>query len=382
MQPSFLPLQIPVINVAAVVRRVLIPAPVKTSFGTMKDRPAVFLRVTAADGVSGYGEVWCNFPTVAAEHRQRLAEEVVGPTLVASGAVATGSVYDLLMERLHVLALQSGEWGPLRQVAAGLDAAVWDMAARRAGLPLYRLLNPQAEGIVRTYASGIGPEDPGVTARSAAALGHTAFKLKVGFGRETDLRSLKAFRAAMGGEAALMIDANQGWDVAEAADRAEEYARFGLDWIEEPLRADRPTEEWLRVARRSPAPLAAGENIDTLDGYEAMIASGAIGFVQPDVAKWGGVSGCMAVAKAAKAVAKAAKARGLVYCPHFLGGGIGLLASAHLLAAAGGGGMLEIDTNPNPLREDLAGGILNVRDGEIRLPDAPGIGIAPDHLFD
>jgi L-alanine-DL-glutamate epimerase-like enolase superfamily enzyme len=375
MQHSFPTIEIPVIEVAAVVRRAPIPIPIKTSFGSMKDRPAVFLRVTDADGISGYGEIWCNFPTVAAEHRQRLAEEVVGPVLLALGAVETGSVYELLMERLHVLALQSGEWGPLRQVAAGLDAAVWDLAARRAGLPLYRLLNPQGAGRIRAYASGIGPEDPGTVARSAAARGHGAFKLKVGFGRDSDLRALKAFRAAMGEEAALMIDANQGWDVAEAADRAEEYAQFGLDWIEEPLRADRPIEEWLRVARRSPVLLAAGENIDTRAGYDAMAASGAIGFIQPDVAKWGGVSGCLAVAREAGA-------RGLVYCPHFLGGGIGLLTSAHLLAAAGGGGMLEIDTNPNALREDLAGAILKVTDCEIKLPDVAGIGISPDHLFD
>ncbi len=375
MQHSFPVIEIPVIKVAAVARRVPIPVPVKTSFGSMKDRAAVFLRITDADGISGYGEIWCNFPTVAAEHRQRLAEGVVGPVLVALGAVETGSVYELLMERLHVLALQSGEWGPLRQVAAGLDAAVWDLAARRARLPLYRLLNPQGDGRIRAYASGIGPEDPGAVARSAEARGHGAFKLKVGFGRDVDLRALKAFRAAMGEEAALMIDANQGWDAAEAAHRAEEYAQFGLGWIEEPLRADRPIEEWLRVANGSPVPLAAGENIDTRAGYDAMTASGAIGYVQPDVAKWGGVSGCIAVARDAAA-------RGLVYCPHFLGGGIGLLTSAHLLAAAGGGGMLEIDTNPNPLREDLAGAILKVTDCEIKLPDTAGIGISPDHLFD
>lgn len=374
MQQSVPAIEIPVTKVAAVARRAPIPIPVKTSFGSMKDRPAVFLRVTDADGISGYGEIWCNFPTVAAEHRQRLAEDVVGPVLLALGALETGSVYELLMERLHVLALQSGEWGPLRQVAAGLDAAVWDLAGRRAGLPLYRLLNPQGDGRIRAYASGIGPEDPGTVARSAAVRGHGAFKLKVGFGRDVDLRTLKAFRAAMGEEATLMIDANQGWDAAEAADRAEEYAQFGLGWIEEPLRADRPIEEWLRVARRSPAPLAAGENIDTRADYETMMASGAIGYVQPDVAKWGGVSGCIAVARAARA-------RGLVYCPHFLGGGVGLLTSAHLLAAEGGGGMLEIDANPNPLREDLAGAILKFADSEIKLPDTPGIGIAPDHLF-
>ena len=69
--------------------------------------------------------------------------------------------------------------------------------------------------------------------------------------------------------------------------------------------------------------------------------------VQPDVAKWGGISGCLPVARRVVAARRR-------YCPHYLGGGIGLLASAHLLAAVGGDGLLEVDCNPNPLREGLA----------------------------
>ena len=71
-------------------------------------------------------------------------------------------------------------------------------------------------------------------------------------------------------------------------------------------------------------------------------------------------------------------AAGLRYCPHDLGGGIGLLASAHVLAAAGGGGMLEIDTNPNPLRTALAGPLTSIVDGRARLGSLPGLGIEPD----
>ena len=98
-------------------------------------------------------------------------------------------------------------------------------------------------------------------------------------------------------------------------------------------------------------------------------------FVQPAVAKWGGVSGCMAAAEGARRA-------GAVYCPHFLGGGIGLIASAHLLAAHGGDGLLEMDSNPNPLREELVAGVLDVAGGRIMLPDRPGLGVEPDHLFD
>ena len=71
-------------------------------------------------------------------------------------------------------------------------------------------------------------------------------------------------------------------------------------------------------------------------------------------------------------------AAGLTYCPHYLGGGIGLVASAHLLAAAGGDGLLEIDTNPNPWRDRLIAGLMPLADGSVHLSDAPGLGLRPD----
>jgi L-alanine-DL-glutamate epimerase-like enolase superfamily enzyme len=89
------------------------------------------------------------------------------------------------------------------------------------------------------------------------------------------------------------------------------------------------------------------------------------------VAKWGGVSGCLEAARLALGA-------GMIYCPHFLGSGIGLMASAHLLAAAGGDGLLEIDVNPNPHRDALVGGALPLVAGSIQLSEAAGIGIEPD----
>ena len=74
-----------------------------------------------------------------------------------------------------------------------------------------------------------------------------------------------------------------------------------------------------------------------------------------------------------------ARAAGLRYCPHYLGGGLGLLASAHLLAAAGGDGLLEIDSNDNPLRSALSPKLSDIEDGWVTLDDeTPGIGAPPD----
>ncbi|RYY85678.1 MAG: mandelate racemase/muconate lactonizing enzyme family protein, partial [Comamonadaceae bacterium] len=99
---------------------------------------------------------------------------------------------------------------------------------------------------------------------------------------------------------------------------------------------------------------------------------GHLGYVQPDVGKWGGISGCRDVALAAAALGPG----GPVFCPHWLAGGVGLAASLHLRAAMGDGGFAEIDANPNPLRDALWR--IPVVDGHIHLPQTPGIGVEPD----
>ncbi|PXW52883.1 mandelate racemase/muconate lactonizing enzyme family protein [Chelatococcus asaccharovorans] len=364
-------------EIKAIALRAPIETPVRTSFGIMTDRPAVFIEVRDREGHRGLGEVWCNFPSVGAEHRARLALATVGPLLQRLSPLPVSTIFARLMQALHILALQSGEWGPLRQVAAGFDMACHDLGARRAGLPLHAFLR-EAYGLegpcarqVRAYASGIGPEQPAAIAAAEQARGHRAFKLKVGFGEAVDRRALDAIRMAIGDGATLMIDANQGWACAEAIRLGRAFAAYDLAWLEEPLAADRPEAEWQAVAEATPIPLAAGENMNATAEFAAAIDSRALRFIQPDAAKWGGLSGCLDVARRARAA-------GLTYCPHYLGGGVGLLASAHLLAAAGGDGLLEIDTNPNPWRDRLIAGLMPLADGCVLLGDAPGLGLRPD----
>ncbi|MEZ5741208.1 MAG: hypothetical protein R3E68_18450 [Burkholderiaceae bacterium] len=184
-------------EVTAHLFRCPIATPVRTSFGTMLDRPALFLRVRDADGVIGWGEAWCNFPACGAEHRAALLETVLGPLLCSRPFDGPADAFTFLTERTAVLAIQSGEHGPLAQVIAGLDLALWDLAARRAGQPLWRLLGGQSARIP-VYASGINPDQPGRVAARCLDEGYRAFKLKVGFGLAHDLANLRAMRDVIG----------------------------------------------------------------------------------------------------------------------------------------------------------------------------------------
>jgi L-alanine-DL-glutamate epimerase-like enolase superfamily enzyme len=118
-------------------------------------------------------------------------------------------------------------------------------------------------------------------------------------------------------------------------------------------------------------PLAAGENITSRAGFEQVLGDDVLRVVQPDIAKWGGLSVC-------SGIARDILRSGKIFCPHYLGGGIGLLASAHLLAGVGGDGLLEMDANDNPLRDRFCGPVADIRDGMVTLSDNAGLGIEPD----
>ncbi len=354
----------------AFVLRCPSPVPVRTSFGIMRERPAVFVRAESADGAVGWGEIWCNFPACGAEHRARLLDTVVAPLLIGQNFADPIQAYAEATRKTDILALQSGEPGPIAQVIAGVDLALWDLCARRASLPLFRLLGGQ-QARLPVYASGINPDGPLAVVQRKHAEGYRAFKLKIGFSAQQDLDHLASLRAWLGPQADLMADVNQAWDLPQASAMLPRLEPLGLAWLEEPLRTDSSSQQWQQLRANTRIPLAAGENLIGTNSFEMAIHSQAFGVLQPDIAKWGGISGCWPVIQQILQ-------HGLRYCPHYLGAGIGLMASAHVLAAAGGDGLLEIDANDNALRSLLAPPLAQVVDGYISLEEKPGLGVTPD----
>jgi len=344
--------------------------PLETVFGPVEARPALILRIEDADGAAGYGEVWCNFPAPGAEYRARLAAAVLPGVLSRPDGITPGTAFAAVRKQLNALALQAGEVGPADQIAAGFDIAVHDLFARRSGVPLATFLGGEAKPLL-PYASGIGPQDIEALVTAGLAAGFMAFKFRVGFGRTRDLAAISEARETMGDRPQMMVDANQSWNLDEALDMVDAFGTEPIAWLEEPLAADRPPAEWARLAEATPIPLAGGENLRGRHEFDAVIEAGHVAVVQPDICKWGGLSECAPLARTIRR-------SGRRYCPHYLGGGVGLAASAHLLAAVGGDGLLEVDVNDNGLRELLAGPLLPLRDGRVHLPAAPGLGYEPD----
>ena len=350
-----------------------IDRPVTTSFGSMPARVSAFLRIEDRDGNAGWGEIWGNFPSITCAYRADLACRVLPEPLLGAKIETPGAFCIRLANRLRVLAVQAAEPGPVSALLAATNQALWDLTARRRGLPLRRALDENAGETVPVYASGLGPADSVELAVRAREAGFRAFKLKIGFGDDVDRRHLHGFRLAMKEGEQLFVDANQRWSLSEALGRITMLEEMEVDWWEEPMLAEASADDWRTLRDSTLLPLAGGENLRDMDTF--LTAYSYLAFVQPDVGKWGGIDGCLTIARSALE-------HNCSYCPHWLSGGVGLMHSAHLLAAAGGDGLLEVDANPNPLRSRIVEPVTGIFEGTLHMVDAPGIGIESpvDHV--
>ena len=356
-------------KVEPILLRAKIDTPVITSFGTIPERAVLLVRLEDKDGAVGWGEIFGNFPMHGAENRAHLVRDYIAPIALSEEWESPAHAFEAMTRKTHIMTLQSGEPGSFAQAIAGVDIALWDLAAWRAGKPLWQLLGGKRDR-VPTYASGLNPKGFGGIVERKLDEGYNAFKIKIGFGREVDFAALTKMREMIG-EDALMTDVNQGWDVETACENWAAYSEFNLGWIEEPLPADRPLDEWRQIAALGGSPVAAGENLLGDAQFGEHIDAKVFDVVQPDMCKWGGFTKTLPLARRIVAA-------GQTYCPHFLAGPIGVMSAAHCLAAAGGDGVLEIDANGNPIRERLTGGLPPIDNGILTLPSGPGLGIEPD----
>ena len=337
----------------------------------MAGRSGLLVRIEDASGCYGWGEIWCNFPPRANLHRKHILQELIAPELIGRNFAKIREVRAVLEQRWEKMALHVGEPGPFSHCIAGIDAALWDMEARRADVPLAQYLADNPSEKVRVYASTLPPENTDQVALKFLNKGHKAFKLKVGSDQKRDVEIVRNVRDAVGADAKIMVDANQSWTTVQAVDAITQLSEYDLSFVEEPIMADTPANDWKWLSEHVQVPLAAGENICSANEYEQHLSAQALTYYQPDIAKWGGVGGCADVGRQIVN-------HGHVYCPHFMGTAIGLASSFHLLAAVGGEGFVELDSNENPLRTELTNLDLKVENGFVKLADGAGIGVEPD----
>ena len=321
----------------------------------------LLVKIDTDDGLTGWGEAYGYNATPATKVvlDSLIAEQVVGrdPTDI-----------DVLMTDLQRSLHLFGRYGITMFALSGVDIALWDLAGKRAELPLVQLLGGAQRDTMPAYASLLACGDGEMAAELAQAAleeGYPQIKL-----HERDPDVVGAVRDAIGRSVPLMMDTNCAWRVGEALELAQALDAHDLHWLEEPLW---PPEDYRQLARfrwSTGLPVAAGENACTGVDFEMLTELGAVTYAQPSVTKVGGISEF-------RKASLAAREHSVALAPHSPYFGPGLLATLHLIAVSPG-----IDIHVErlfcELGADLYGGVLDPVDGEISLPGGPGLGLDPD----
>ena len=337
------------------------------ALGSMATRPALLIRVTDSRGCFGWGEIWANFPPRANLHKAHLMKDIVAPKLAGLTFTEPREAGEQLRKALSIYFLHAGQSQVWEHLLAGIDIALWDLALRNAGRSLadHMGLSDQAP---RCYASSINADDLDRLIPRHAGLGQNHFKLKVGFPSNDETELINHAVGLMPKGAQLMVDSNQSWDLHHAKNLLGSLDHLPIFFAEEPLPANAPPSEWESLAQSTRIRLAAGENLYGIEPF-LTLASAGLKVLQPDVAKWGGVTGTLDLA--------AAMPEDAILWPHFMGTAVGQMAALAMTASVNGSSVCEMDVNDNELRTKLCGNALDIRHGRVALSNAPGLVVPP-----
>ncbi|WP_331730206.1 mandelate racemase/muconate lactonizing enzyme family protein (plasmid) [Kitasatospora sp. NBC_00070] len=333
------------------------------------------LRVITDDGIEG----WSAGPALGRERGglgELLSQYMIG---------LDATDIDLVQQRLREMSYLGlrNHW---------IEPAFWDIKAKLAGVPVYRLLGAEG-GRIRLYASTGEVRSPQARVEEAEARyqeGFRAIKLRVhDFDESADLAQVEAVVAAVGDRMKVAVDANQAWRVTTIADaplwdlaRAKRFADacadLGVAWLEEPLPMD-AYDDLAELTRHSRIPIAGGElHTGGLPELRMMIERRCYSYFQPDAVFTGGIAQTLEVIRLCRAA-------GLSYTPHTWTNGIGFAVNLQLMAVGGdrAHGLLEYPINPPswtvPARDAILTTPWTHQGGELELPTAPGLGFDIDH---
>jgi L-alanine-DL-glutamate epimerase-like enolase superfamily enzyme len=345
-----------------------IQRPTAISTRVLSTREYVLVWLGTSEGITGFGYTYAG--TAGGRVVQTAVDTVLAPLLL--GADARYS--ELLWERMFQESLLLGRRGAVLRAISAVDLALWDARGKLYGEPLYRLLGARTDEVPAYASGGYYRSDSDPLAEVAGEMGRyvergfTSFKIKVGgLSIEQDVERVRVAREVIGPRAKLALDANNAYnDVPTAVRAAEAFAPYDIWWFEEPTLPDSlPISA--QIAAAVPMPVATGEIEATRWGFRDIIASGAAQILQPDAGVLGGVSEWMKVAHLAAG-------HDLLVAPHWNAN-----MHVHLVAAASNAMTVEYFH----LDEDIYNferlldpdDRLVVRNGMIRVPDRPGLGV-------
>ncbi len=294
-----------------------------------------------------------------------IVQDQLQPLLIGEDPTDVESLWN----RMYRLTRWYGRKGVAMSAIGAIDTACWDLRGKSLGQPVWALLGGQ-QPTCPAYASALLWKEPAALAEEAAMLvarGFRRVKMRLGYGGDVDRAAVRAVRGAIGPQCDLMCDGSMRYALNTAESLAEYLADNKVFWFEEPFEPE-DIDSYVTLRSRVSVPLAAGENEFGLQGFRELIRAGALDIVQPDASRCGGIT-------EAKRVAELAHTAGLRVAPHSWSDAVAIMANAHVVAALPNGITVEVDQTGNPFVEELLVVPLDVRDGQLSLSRAPGLGI-------
>jgi D-galactarolactone cycloisomerase len=321
----------------------------------------LLVRVETDQGLVGWGEA---FGYGAIPGTRALLEKSIRPLVLNRRADDIAGLMAELKKTLHVF----GRSGPMQFALSGLDIALWDIAGKQAGLPLWRLLGGGPRESVRAYASKLRLSNPADIAQSCAkavARGFTGIKL-----HELTIEAVAAAREGAGAGTALMMDVNCPWTLAEATAIGRKLLPYDLAWFEEPIWPPEDLTALTRLHRATGITLAAGENVANAYSFGALAALEGVDVLQPSITKVGGVSEFAAIGRLAQL-------HGKTLVPHSPYFGPGYLATLQMAAVFPE--MTWLEHLSVDLEQPIFAGLGSADErGNVAIPNTPGLGADPD----
>ena len=336
------------------IEAMLVVVPMRRPLGTSAARvtsaPLLLVDLHTDQDVTGHAYLFCYRESIgrAALAVLRDAHDALTGTPVSPAAAR---------HTLHARFKLAGVHGAVAMVFAAVDTACWDALAVAAGLPLARLLGATPRPLPAYNSNGLGLIAPSAAAEEAQELvaeGFHAIKMRLGR-PDGDLAAVRAVRAAIGPDIALMADYNQALDLRSARQRCRALDDEGLAWIEEPLRHDDYPAN-ARLAAELRTPIQLGENFAGPRALAESLRHEASDLVMPDLDRIGGVTGWQQAAALADVA-------GIPLSSHLYPE-----VSAHLLTASPTAHWLEYVDWANPILTEP----LSIVDGQATAPDRPG----------
>ncbi|MFH5800757.1 mandelate racemase/muconate lactonizing enzyme family protein [Haladaptatus sp. CMAA 1911] len=271
---------------------------------------------------------------------------------------------------------------------AALDIALYDIAGKQHGVPVYELLAEEGDGTpeIPLYASGgmyPSPDDVAAEAKRVAEDGFEGYKYHVGRGPDEDREMIRRVHDAVGERIDVMVDGHTWWgfgqrsyDLNTIVDLVSDHGTYGVRWVEEPIEPS-DHERYRHISKRTGVPLAGGESKAMPEDLIELAKTGGVDYIQGDVRQHCGFSGC-------RKVVEYCRESPVTFVPHHFGTELGLVANAHLAASAPETPFLEYPIYedggmpgmyPNPLATDILSTPLEIKDGTLELSDDPGLGI-------